>query len=105
MTKDYILYYDPIRAEESNKDIQKYGFNTHAQMIDFMDNKIMKRNGYVWVLSKDELEDVFVSRSILSIQDFLKTKHMWQTKGNYHLFECEDLDYAYSLAMDITKTI
>ena len=31
----------------------------------------MKRNGYVWVLSKDELEDVFISRSLLSIQDFL----------------------------------
>ena len=105
MKKDYTLYYGTTTIEYNIEDISKYQFDNHAQMIDFMDNEIMKRNGYVWVLSKDELEDVFISRSILSIQDFLKTKQLWQTKGDYHLFECEDLDEAYSLAADIAKTI
>ncbi len=101
MKKDYTLYYDTVN---SGKDIERHEFNTHAQMLDFIDEKTLNRKGGVWLLSKDELEDVFVSRSLLSIQDFLNTKHLWQTKGNYHLFECEDLDYAYDLAINITET-
>ncbi len=105
MTKDYILYYDPIRAEGSDKDIQKHGFNTHAQMIDFIDEKTyMRRNQCVWVVSKDDLEDVFVSKNALSIQDFLEKKSLWKTKGVFHLFECESLHEAYDLAKNITET-
>ena len=105
MTKNYTLYYDPIRAEESNEDIVKYEFNTHAQMIDFIDEKTyMRRSQCVWVLSKDDVEDVFVSKNALSIQDFLEKKSLWKTKGVFHLFECESLHEAYDLAINITET-
>ena len=102
MKKDYTLYYDTVN---SGKDIERHEFDSHDQMIDFIDKKTPNRKGGVWLLSKDELEDVFVSRSLLSIQDFLEEKYLWKTKGVFHLFECEDLDYAYSLAADIAKTI
>ena len=105
MKKDYTLYYDPIRVRESGKDIQKHEFNTHAQMIDFIDEKTyMRRNQCVWVVSKDDLEDVFVSKSALSIQDFLEKKNCWKTKGVFHLFECESLYEAYDLAKNIIET-
>lgn len=105
MKKNYTLHYDPIRAEKNSEDIQKYEFNTHAQMIDFIDEKTyMRRNQCVWVLSKDDLEDVFVSKNALSIQDFLERKSLWGTKGVFHLFECESLHEAYDLAMNITET-
>jgi len=105
MKKNYILYYDHIRTEKNSEDIQKYEFSSHAQMIDFIDEKTyMRRNQYVWVLSKDDLEDVFVSKNALSIQDFLEKKNCWETKGVFHLFECQDLDEAYDLAKNITET-
>ena len=105
MSKNYTLHYDPIRAEGNKGDIQKYEFDTHAQMIDFIDEKTyMRRNQCVWVVSKDDLEDVFVSKSALSIQDFLEKKECWKTKGVFHLFECEDLDKAYDLAKNIIET-
>ena len=102
MKKDYTLYYDTVN---SGKDIERHEFDSHDQMIDFIDEKTLNKKGGVWLLSKDELEDVFVSKSALSIQDFLEEKYLWKTKGVFHLFECEDLDYAYSLAADIAKTI
>ena len=105
MTKDYTLYYDPIRAEENEENIQKYEFNTHAQMIDFIDEKTyMRRNQCVWVLSNDDIEDVFVSKNALSIQDFLEKKSLWKTKGVFHFFECKSLHEAYDLAKNITET-
>lgn len=105
MKKDYTLYYDPIRAEESNKDIQKHEFNTHTQMIDFIDEKTyMRRNQCFWVVSKDDLEDVFVSKNVSSIQDFLEKKSLWKCQGVFHLFECESLHEAYDLAKNITET-
>lgn len=105
MSKNYTLYYDPIRAEGNKGDIQKYEFGTHAQMIDFIDEKTyMRRNQCVWVVSKDDLEDVFVSKSALSIQDFLEKKECWKTKGVFHLFECESLHEAYDLAKNIIET-
>ena len=103
MKLDYTLYYDTVN---SGKDIERHEFDSHDQMIDFIDKKTyMRRNKCFWVVSKDELEDVFVSKSALSIQDFLEEKYLWKTKGVFHLFECEDLDYAYSLAADIAKTV
>ena len=105
MTKNYTLHYDPIRVKGNEENIQKYEFNTHAQLIDFIDEKTyMRRNQCFWVLSKDNLEDVFVSKNALSIQDFLEKKSLWKTKGVFHLFECESLHEAYDLAINITET-
>jgi len=105
MTKNYILHYDPIRAEKNSEDIQKHEFNTHAQMIDFIDEKTyMRKNQCFYVVSKDDLEDVFVSKNALSIQDFLEKKNCWKCKGVFHLFECESLHEAYDLAINITET-
>lgn len=105
MKKNYTLHYDPIRTDKNSEDIQKHEFNTHAQMIDFIDERTyMRGNQCVWVVSKDDLEDVFVSKSALSIQDFLEKKNCWRTKGVFHLFECEDLHEAYDLAINIIET-
>ena len=102
MKKDYTLYYDTVN---SGKDIERHEFDSHAQMIDFIVPIIYDDNkDCVFLLSKDDLEDVFVSKGKVSVVDFWHTRHSWQTSGNHYLFECETYDEAYSLATDISNT-
>ena len=85
-------------------DIPCFEFKKHSDMIDFIDEKCINRNGQVvWLLAKEGFTDVFVSESHLSIQDFLNKKSVWQTTGNYFLQEYPSFQDAYKVALDMAE--
>jgi hypothetical protein len=97
--KDYILYY-----AKTDLDVPCFTFKKHSEMIDFIDEKCIGRNGQVvWLLAKEESTDVFVSESHLSIQDFLLSKYLWKTKGTYYLQEYPSFEDAYSVALGMAE--
>lgn len=87
-----------------NNDIPCFEFKKHSQMIDFIDEKCINRNGkVVWLLAKEDFTDVFISENHLSIQDFLSKKYCWQTTGNYFLQEYTSFEDAYRVALDMSE--
>lgn len=81
-------------------DIPCFEFKKHIQMVDFIDSKGIDKYGQqVYFLAKDDNKDIFISESYISIQDFLLKKSLFQTVGDYFLFECESYVEAYKLAM------
>ena len=102
LRSQFRLHYASIDMGE--EDIPCFWFKKHSQMIDFIDEKCIHRNGtVVWLLAKNRLEDVFVSTSHLSIQDFLLKKSCWQTVGDYFLQEYESLEEAYLVALHMSE--
>jgi hypothetical protein len=88
-----------------NSDIPCFEFKSHAQMVDFIDEKCINRNGkVVWLIAKDDFTDVFISERHLSIQDFLEKKHIWQIRGNFFLQEYLSFQDAYRAALLICET-
>jgi hypothetical protein len=52
-----------------NNDIPCFEFQKHSQMIDFIDEKCINRNGQVvWLLAKKDSTDIFISENHLSIK-------------------------------------
>ena len=85
-------------------DIPCFEFKKHSDMIDFIDEKCINRNGKaVWLLARQGLTDVFVSGSHISIQDFLENKYCWQTTGDYFLQEYSSFEDAYKVALDMAE--
>ena len=65
-------------------------FQSHWQMIDWIDEKCVNRNGTVtWMTGREDTTDYFISQSHISIQDYLQNKSLHQVRGNYFLFEYE----------------
>ena len=85
-------------------DIPCFEFKKHSDMIDFIDEKCINRNGkVVWLLAKRGFTDVFISESHISIQDFLENKYCWQTTGDYYLQEYSSFEEAYRVALDMAE--
>jgi hypothetical protein len=98
----YRLHYSKIDAK--NEDIPCFKFKKLASMIDFIDEHCIHRSGeVVWCLLRNELSDVFVSESQLSIQDFIQNKYCWNVRGDFHLFECDSFEEAYKIALASTE--
>jgi len=95
------LHYAEINSQT---DIPCFEFKKHNQMIDFIDEHCINRNSQVvWLIAKDNFTDVFISENHLSIQNFLMTKYLWQTTGNYFLQEYESFEEAYGVALSIAE--
>lgn len=96
------LHYAPIKLE--NEDIPCFEFKKHSEMIDFIDEKCVHRNGeVVFLIGKDDLTDVFVSESYISVQDFLSKKNLWQTVGEYFFQEYSSFEEAYAMALAMSE--
>jgi hypothetical protein len=91
----YRLHYSKIDAK--NEDILCFVFKKHKGMLGFIDENLF--NEVVYIILRDGLTDCFVSSRTLSIIEFLETKHLWQTVGDYHLFECDSFEEAYKIAL------
>ena len=100
--KPYKLHYAAIDLEG---DIPCFEFKKHAQMIDFIDQKCIGRSGEcVWLISKLNTTDIFISKSSLSIQDFMQKKHLWIIPDHYFLQEYASFEEAYHAAILINET-
>ena len=98
--KKFKLYYTKLLANCLFR--TKSEFTTHKKMVDFIDEQCINRK-CVWLLYKRDCDDVFISGSHLSIQDFLQKKMTWQTTGDYFLEEYETCRDAYQKALEIIK--
>lgn len=100
MKAAYKLNYAKIRTQI----ITAHEFSKHYQMIDFIDEICYNRKDkVVWLVSKDDLTDVFISESYLSIQDFLSRKSLFQSTGDYFLQEYDSFEEAYKVAHMMTE--
>lgn len=85
-------------------DIPSFEFKKHSQMIDFIDEKCVNRNGQVvWLLAKKDLTDIFISENHLSIQDYFSRKHLWNIPDDYFLQEYPSFEDAYRVALDMLE--
>lgn len=83
-----------------------FSFKKHSEMVDFIDEKCIGRNGScVWLCYKYGTKDIFVSDNHLSIQDFFEKKALWQTVGDYWLKECKSFNDAYKIALEIINDL
>ena len=98
--KKFKLYY--IKLLNSVLFRTKKEFTTHAQMVDFIDEQCINRKN-VWLLYKRDCEDIFISESHLSIQDFLQKKMTWQTTGDYFLEEYKTYRDACEKVLEIIE--
>ena len=99
--KNFKLHYASLDLQG---DIPCFEFKKHSQMVDFIDEKCINRNGQcVWLLAKWDCNDVFVSGSHLSIQGFLERMMIWQTTGDYFLQEYESFEEAYKSALEMVE--
>jgi hypothetical protein len=98
--KKFKLYYTKLLKNAFFR--TKMEFATHAQMIDYIDEQCINRKR-VWLLYKRDCEDIFISESHLSIQNFLEKKMTWQTTGDYFLEEYETYREAYDRALEIIE--
>jgi hypothetical protein len=74
-------------------------------MIDFIDEKCIRKTGKcVWLISKLDTTDIFISDSSLSIQDFMQRKYLWNIPGHYFLQEYASFEEAYHAAILINET-
>lgn len=96
------LYYAELNSQG---DIPCFEFRTHAQLIDFIDEKCINRSSQlVWLLAREDSSDIFISESHLSIQDFLKNKYLWNIRGEYFLQEYPSYEEAYGVALSMLET-
>ena len=101
---NYRLHYASIEQGETDDDIPVFKFNTNRRMIDFIDEKcIGKSSSIVWLLAKENSNDIFISEKHLSIQDFLLKKYTWNTVGDYFLQEYKSYEEAYSVALSMVE--
>jgi len=99
--KNFKLHYASLDLQG---DIPCFEFKKHSQMVDFIDEKCIGRNGQcVWLLAKNKETDIFISDSHLSIQNFLERLMTWQTMGDYFLQEYESFEEAYQVALDMVE--
>lgn len=98
--KKFKLYY--IKLLNSVLFRTKKELTTHAEMVDFIDEQCINRKK-VWLLYKRDCNDVFISESHISIQDFLEKKMTWQTTGDYFLEEYETYRDAYNKALELIE--
>ena len=83
-------------------DIPCFEFRTHAQLIDFIDEKCINRSSQlVWLLAREDSSDIFISENHLSIQDFLKNKYLWDFRGEYFLQEYSSYEEANKVALSM----
>jgi hypothetical protein len=100
--KPYKLHYASIDLEG---DIPCFEFKKHAKMINFIDEKCIGRTSQcVWLIAKLKTTDIFISDSSLSIQDFIKSKHLWVIPDHYFLQEYASFEEAYHAAILINET-
>lgn len=98
----YKLHYAPIDLGEN--DIPCYDFNSHKKMIDFIDKVCYGRGGdKVWLIAKDDLQDIFISESYITIQSFLHNMVGWKTIGSYYLQEYSSYEEAYKVALSMKE--
>jgi len=87
-----------------NNDIPCFEFQKHSQMVDFIDEKCINRNGQVvWLLAKKDSTDVFISECHLSIQDYFTRKYLWNISDDYFLQEYQSFEDAYRVALDMSE--
>ena len=92
-------------AELNSNDVVCYDFKNHSEMIDFIDEKCVHRNGkVVWLFGKGESTDIFISENHLSIQDFLSKKYLWNVSDDYFLQEYTSFSEAYKVALNMVET-
>lgn len=85
-------------------DIPCFQFKNHLDMIDFIDEKCINRNGkVVWLLAKKDSTDVFISESHLSIQDYFTRKYLWNVSDDYFLQEYKSFEDAYRVALSMSE--
>lgn len=98
----YKLHYASL--DLGTKNIPCIVFKKHSEMIDFIDEKCLGRNGQVvWLLAKENSSDIFISESHLSIQEFLSKKYLWNVSDNYFLQEYESFEEAYKVALSMQE--
>jgi len=86
-------------------DIPCFEFKTHAQMIDFIDEKCINRSSQlVWLLAREGSQDIFISENHLSVQDFLENKYLWNIRGEYFLQEYSSYEEAQKVALSMYET-
>lgn len=96
------LHYASLDLRDN--DIPCFEFKKHSQMIDFIDEKCINRNGQVvWLLSKKSSTDVFISENHLSIQDYFAKKYLWNIPGDYVLQEYPSFEKAYCVALNMSE--
>jgi len=93
-----------VSLDLGNNDIPCFEFKKHSQMIDFIDEKCINRNGQVvWLLAKNDSTDIFISENHLSIQDYFTRKYLWNIPGDYFLQEYPSFEDAYRVALDMSE--
>ena len=85
-------------------DIPCFNFKKHSDMIDFIDEKCIGRsNQLVWLLAKNNSNDVFISDNHLSIQDYSTKKYLWNFPDEYFLQEYPSFEDAYKVALHMAE--
>jgi hypothetical protein len=98
---NYKLHYAPIKLDG---DIPCYEFKNYRSMIDFIDKKTYGRNrSVVWILAKNDFEDVIVTQNAYFLQEVIGTLPLWQTIGDYFLQEYDSFESAYKVALDMME--
>jgi len=98
--KGYKLHYADINEWS---DIPCFEFDRFSQMINFIDEKCGGRKDLVWLVTKGDTIESFISDSQLSIQDFLSNKSTWKTTGHFYLQEYSSFEDAHKVAFDMTE--
>lgn len=99
--KNFKLHYASLDLQG---DIPCFEFKKHSQMVDFIDEKCINRNGQVvWLLAKNCSTDIFISENHHSIQDYFTNKNLWNVPDDYFLQEYPSFEDAYSVALDMAE--
>jgi len=97
--KTFKLHYTEI-----NGNILCVDFKKHYDMIDFIDAKgINNKNKIIYLLYKKTINDIFISTSYLSIQDYLNKKMLCKTTDDYFIHECISLEKAFEIVLKINS--
>jgi len=98
----YKLHYAELNLQG---DIPCYEFNKMRKLIDFIDFKCINNKGnIIWLIASNNINDIFVSDSYLSIENFLEKMPCWNTSGEYFLQEYSSFQEAYEVALSMMET-
>lgn len=90
---------------DSIDDVHQITFDEHEDLVDFIDAiGYQRKDKVVYVLGKDGMDDLFISDNYLRIQSFLEKMSLFQTVGDYFLFEFKTYDEAYKYALSYLET-
>lgn len=93
------------KVDLDNEDIPKFEFKSHFDLIQAVEFLCSDTDcNCVWLLSKENNSDIFISENHESIIDFLKNKSGWNEHADYFLQAYKTFNEAYEVALMIIES-